>query len=140
TRPVDRRMARGRRDVDRDRPAGVVAPHGIGSLASAPRLRGRRGVAVALVGVVLLVAACAAPSTGGASSPSPSAGAVMPIAVVLVAENIALSPAELHVPVGTPIALHLDHRDAGVPHGLVLEAPTTPPTRLYTGQNVTGPE
>ncbi len=103
------------------------------------RVTGRRGVAVALVGVVLLVAACAAPSPGGASSPSTSAAAVMPIAVVLVAENITLSPAELHVPVGTPIALHVDHRDAGVPHGIVLEAPTNPPTRLYTGEIVTGP-
>ena len=98
----------------------------------------RRRLTVAIAGVSLAVAACAGPTPGGDADRA-RAAEVTPVAMVLVAQNIAFSPAELHVPVGTPIALHFEHRDAGVPHGLVLEAPTNPPTPLYTAEVVTGP-
>ena len=96
-----------------------------------------RRLTVAIAGVSLAAAACAGPTPGG--TPTETAAEVAPVAMVLVAQNIAFSPAEMHVRVGTPIALHFEHRDAGVPHGLVLEAPTNPPTPLYTAEVVTGP-
>jgi plastocyanin len=87
--------------------------------------------------LVVATAACATPTAG--TTPTTSAPDIAPVALVLVAQDIAFSPAELHVAVGTPIALHFEHRDAGIPHGLVLQAPTNPPTPLFTAEVVTGP-
>jgi plastocyanin len=94
---------------------------------------------LAIAGVIPVVAACATPAASESSSPAAAAPEVAPVAMVLVAQDIAFSPAELHVLVGTPIALHFEHRDAGIPHGLVLQAPTNPPTPLFTAEVVTGP-
>jgi plastocyanin len=79
--------------------------------------------------VALTLAACggdagspsASPLTG--APPTPVDGQMQPD-VVIAAKNIAWEPAEATVAAGTQFTLGFDNRDAGVPHDLVLTAPS----------------
>src|SRR4029079_18645354 len=98
----------------------------------------RRLAAVLAVGVV--VAACGSPASGASPSSGTSAGAgIPPVAIRLVAQGVELTPAAIHVPAGSPLSVTVDNRDAGIPHGIQLQADTAPPTVLATGQVITGP-
>ncbi|HYH91554.1 MAG TPA: cupredoxin domain-containing protein [Candidatus Saccharimonadales bacterium] len=90
----------------------------------------RRGLALTLL--VALVAAC------DAGPPAPTPAAVAPTLFTLVASGIAYEPTTVAVPAGVPMMVTLEHRDAGIPHGLTLlagettlveETPVIGPTR-----------
>lgn len=86
--------------------------------------------------LVLTAAAC-----GSAPSPSPSTGPeVGPgVRIDLVAANIEFQPSAVAIPAGTDFVVHLDNRDAGVPHNVALLADANFATTLAKGEIVTGP-
>jgi plastocyanin len=98
---------------------------------------------IVLLGLVagILLAACggdagasgAAPVTG--APPTPVNGQTQPD-VIIAAVNIAFDPAEVTVRAGTPFTIGFDNRDSGVPHNLVLTAPSgeiVAKTEIVTG-------
>ena len=50
--------------------------------------------------------------------PGPATGGPSPFRIDLTVADITFDPADLYVPAGVPIQVHLTSRDAGVPHAL----------------------
>jgi len=94
---------------------------------------GASGLSVGLV-VALIVAAC-----GQAPSPSPAPAIAPGVRIDLIAEGIAFQPGAVAIPAGTDFVVHLDNRDAGVPHNVALLADANFSTTLTKGEIVTGP-
>jgi plastocyanin len=86
-------------------------------------------LAVLLLAVTAVIAACgsdagspaAEPVTG--PPPTPVDGQTQPD-VIITAQNIAWEPTEVTVRAGAPFTIGFDNRDSGVPHNLVLTAPS----------------
>ncbi|MGK2849311.1 MAG: cupredoxin domain-containing protein [Candidatus Limnocylindrales bacterium] len=88
--------------------------------------------------LVLTAAACgAAPSPS--PSPSPGLASAPSVRIDLVAANIEFQPAAVAIPAGTDFVVHLDNRDAGVPHNVALLADANFTTTLAKGEIVNGP-
>lgn len=94
---------------------------------------GASGLSIGLF-LVLVVAGCG-------SAPSPSPGPVIGpgVRIDLVAVNIEFQPGAVAIPAGTDFVVHLDNRDAGVPHNVALLADANFTTTLAKGEIVTGP-
>lgn len=72
-------------------------------------------------------------------SPSPAPANAPGLRIDLVAQDIAFQPGAVGIPAGTDIVVHLDNRDAGVPHNVALLAGGNFSTTLAKGEIVTGP-
>ena len=93
---------------------------------------------------LLAVSSVALTACGGPDPVAPSAVAtadVGPVHVALriVAENIEFSPPELTAPAGVGLAVTFDHRDADIPHNLVLVADVATAPTLAETEIVNGP-
>ncbi|MEX2183203.1 MAG: cupredoxin domain-containing protein [Chloroflexota bacterium] len=99
-----------------------------------------------LARLVVLIAASVSglAACGGSDEPAPSVtttAGVGPIEVALriIAEDIAFQPADLSAPAGVGLAVTFDHRDAGIPHNLVLMGDAGFSTKLAETEIVNGP-
>lgn len=95
---------------------------------------GAVGLSIGLV-VALVVAAC-----GATATPMPAPAGAPEVRIDVVARDIAFQPAAVAIPAGTDFVVHLDNRDAGVPHNVALLADANFSTTLAKGEIVTGPE
>jgi plastocyanin len=92
---------------------------------------------IGIAGLALAAVLAGGCSESG-SSPEPAAGPVDG-QLVLVAEGIALKPAQVAMDAGTPLTVTLDNRDTAVPHDLVLYGGGDPGIKLAATEIVTGP-
>lgn len=90
----------------------------------------RRASVAALLGLGLLAGAGCTPGTAGQA-------ALAEAKATLTAERIVFSPAQVHLPAGTPAVLWLDNRDNLIPHDVQVQAADG--TVIATGDRVTGP-
>lgn len=94
-----------------------------------------RGARVSVAGIVLastMVMGCGAP-TANEAPPSVVAGQL-----VLVARDIAFTPAEVSMTSGTALTVVLDNQDVGVPHDVLLLGGPGEGTKLAKTEIVSG--
>lgn len=102
---------------------------------SGPPFRVVTHVRIAMAMLLALTAA----ACGSAPSPSPAPAIGPGVRIDLVAVNIDFQPGAVAIPAGTDFVVHLDNRDPGVPHNVVLLAGANFTTTLAKGEIVNGP-
>lgn len=99
-----------------------------------------RSIATAILfsGMVIAVAGCNGAAATATPAPGP-ASALPATPVSIVAKDVAFTPASLGAPAGSPLAVHFDNQDAGVPHNLVLFAGPNHDQKVQESEIKTGP-
>lgn len=93
--------------------------------------------AILLTGTVIVIVGCNGASATATPAPGP-ASALPATPLSIVAKDVAFTPASLGAPAGSPLAVHFDNQDAGIPHNLVLFGGPNLDQKVYESEIETG--
>lgn len=95
--------------------------------------------AILLTGTAIVIVGCN--SAAATATPAPGPASALPATPIsIVAKDVAFTPASLGAPAGSPLSVHFDNQDAGIPHNLALFGGPSLDQKIYESEVKTGVE